>query len=39
MSVAEIRKRFKLKDGGDIYLFFTTNLDDKKIVVICQKNY
>ncbi len=39
MSVAEIRKRFKLKDGGDIYLFFTTNLDEKKIVVICQKNY
>jgi hypothetical protein len=31
MSVAELRKRLKLKDGGDIYLFATTvNFSPKK---------
>lgn len=36
-SVANIRKQFKLKDGGDHYLFFTTSLNDKKILLICEK--
>jgi len=36
-TVAEIRKRFQLKDGGDDYLFFCMDLNDKKIVLHCKK--
>jgi 16S rRNA G966 N2-methylase RsmD len=36
-TVAEIRKKFQLKDGGDDYLFFCTDLKDKKIVLHCKK--
>ncbi|SEK28475.1 hypothetical protein SAMN04487910_0161 [Aquimarina amphilecti] len=36
-TVSEIRKKFKIKDGGDIYLFFTTNCNDEKIVLKCRK--
>jgi len=38
ISVAEIRKKFKFKDGGDDYLFFTTDPNGKKIVVYCRKS-
>ncbi|MCM4164248.1 MULTISPECIES: THUMP-like domain-containing protein [unclassified Arenibacter] len=37
ISVSEIRKKYKIKDGGDDYLFFTTNPDGEKIVVQCIK--
>src|SRR5690606_27550055 len=36
-QVSEIRKEMKIADGGDIYLFFTTNLNDEKIVIVCKK--
>jgi len=36
-TATEIRKELKIEDGGDCYLFFTTNLNDKKIVVVCKK--
>jgi hypothetical protein len=36
-TVIDLRKKFKIKDGGDIYLFFTTQLDDKKVVLVCRK--
>lgn len=36
-TVAQIRKKFKLKEGGTNYLFFTKNLDDKLSVIYCQK--
>ncbi len=36
-TVVQIRKKTKLKDGGDDYLFFTTNIDNKYIVIICTK--
>ena len=36
-SVAKIRKKIKLKEGGDSYLFFTTNLNNRPIVLICEK--
>lgn len=36
-SVADLRKRTRLKDGGDTYIFFTTGPDDRKIVLICTK--
>ncbi len=37
MSISEIRKKHKIKDGGENYLFFTTDLNDKLIVLICKK--
>lgn len=37
MSVAELRKKWKLKEGGEQYLFFTTDLEDNKIVLLCKK--
>ena len=36
-TVAQIRKETKLKDGGNIYLFFTKNLDEKLIVLKCTQ--
>jgi hypothetical protein len=32
-----IRKKWKIKDGGSKYCFFTTNKNDDKIVLICTK--
>ena len=37
LKVEEIRKKFKIKDGGNIYLFFTTDFKNNKIVLTCQK--
>ncbi|WP_317174150.1 THUMP-like domain-containing protein [Zobellia nedashkovskayae] len=36
-SVATIRKKMKIKDGGQIYLFFTKNLVENVIVLRCFK--
>lgn len=36
-SVATIRKQFKIKDGGDIYLFFTKDLHGNYVVLKCLK--
>ncbi|MDO6759289.1 class I SAM-dependent methyltransferase [Tamlana sp. 2_MG-2023] len=36
-TVQNIRKKFKIKDGGNRYLFFTTNFNDEKIVIITSK--
>ncbi|WP_299223389.1 class I SAM-dependent methyltransferase [uncultured Aquimarina sp.] len=36
-NVSAIRKKFKIKDGGPTYLFFTTNCNDEKIVLVCNK--
>jgi hypothetical protein len=36
-SVDEIRKELQLKDGGINYLFFTTNMENKKIAILCFK--
>tara|TARA_R110000850_G_scaffold18580_4_gene57033 strand:+ start:173518 stop:174693 length:1176 start_codon:yes stop_codon:yes gene_type:complete len=37
LSVEEIKKKFKIKDGGTIFAFFTTNINNEKIVLICTK--
>lgn len=37
ISVAELRKKHKIKDGGDVYLFFTTNLNSELVVLMCKK--
>lgn len=36
-SVEQIRKKTSLKDGGNQYLFFTTDINNKHIVLICDK--
>jgi len=36
-SVDSIRKKWKIKDGGDRYCFFTTDKNNNKIVLICTK--
>ena len=36
-AVASIRKKWNIKDGGNRYCFFTTDLNDHKIVLICSK--
>ena len=37
LSVGDIRKKLKIKDGGNIYLFFTTNSNNERIIVVCSK--
>ncbi|RAJ16207.1 class I SAM-dependent methyltransferase [Olleya aquimaris] len=37
-SVNQIRNKLKIKEGGKNYLFFTTNLDNFKIIICCTKN-
>lgn len=36
-TVENIRKKWKIKDGGTTYSFFTTDRNDNKIVLICTK--
>jgi hypothetical protein len=36
-SVEEIRKKWKIKEGGNLYCFFTTDRNNHKIVLICTK--
>ncbi|MEN2402237.1 class I SAM-dependent methyltransferase [Flavobacterium sp. MC2016-06] len=36
-TVESIRKKWKIKSGGNIYSFFTTDKNDNKIVLICRK--
>lgn len=36
-SVESIRKKWKIKDGGNVYCFFTTDVNNHKIVLICTK--
>lgn len=33
LSVKELRQKFHIKDGGDCYLFFTTTMDEQKIMI------
>lgn len=37
LSVAELRKRLKLKDGGETYIFATTLSDENHVLVITEK--
>ncbi|MFK7032577.1 class I SAM-dependent methyltransferase [Flavobacterium oreochromis] len=36
-TVEIIRKKWKIKEGGDLYTFFTTDLDNNKIILLCEK--
>ena len=37
LSVSELRKRLKLKDGGETYIFATTLSDESHVLVITEK--
>lgn len=37
ISVEDLRKKHKIKDGGTTYAFFTTNKDNEKVIVLCKK--
>jgi hypothetical protein len=36
-TVADLRKRLKIAEGGDVYLFATTLADESHIVIRCRK--
>ena len=36
-SVAELRKKLKLKEGGDVYIFATTLKDGRRVLIKCTK--
>ena len=36
-TVENIRKKWKIKEGGNVYCFFTTNINNNKIVLLCSK--
>jgi hypothetical protein len=36
-SVEQIRNKFKIKDGGSTYLFFTTNSNNDKVIMVTRK--
>lgn len=36
-SVNQIRSKLSLKDGGEDYLFFTTDIDNNKIIIVTKK--
>ena len=38
LTVAELRKKLGLQDGGDVYLFATTLLSGRRILVKCRKD-
>lgn len=37
LGADELRKKLKLADGGEVYLYGTTIEDDRKVVIFCRK--
>lgn len=37
LTVSELRTQYKIKDGGETYIFATTLYDDSKVLIVCQK--
>ncbi len=37
LKVEEIKKKYKISDGGTLFAFFTTNLKNEKIILLCTK--
>ena len=37
LTVAELRKRLKIKDGGDVYIFATTTAEGEHLLLITRK--
>jgi hypothetical protein len=38
LSVDQLRKKLKLKDGGDTYIFATTDAAHRHLLFVCRKN-
>ncbi|MDO8366130.1 MAG: methyltransferase domain-containing protein [Saprospiraceae bacterium] len=36
-SPDQVRRKLKLSDGGDVYLFAATDAENKKVVMVCRK--
>ena len=36
-SVINIRKKLGIKDGGENYLFCTTNINDNYVIISCSQ--
>jgi hypothetical protein len=36
-DVKTLKTKWKISDGGDHYLFFTTDVENNKIVLLCEK--
>ena len=39
MTADALRKKLKLKDGGDTYIFGTTTADSRHMLIICEKHH
>ncbi|MGK0413173.1 MAG: 16S rRNA G966 N2-methylase RsmD [Polaribacter sp.] len=37
-TVTQFRKETKIKDGGDIYIFLTTDQNNKPLIILCNKH-
>jgi len=37
ISVEQLKKKHRIKDGGAQYLFFTTDFNNQAVVLVCQK--
>ncbi len=37
LTVSELRTQYKIKDGGETYIFATTLYDDSKVLIVCYK--
>lgn len=37
LKVDELKKKYKISDGGTLFAFFTTNFKNEKIVLLCTK--
>ena len=37
LTVSELRTQYKIKDGGETYIFATTLYDDSKVLIVCKK--
>ena len=37
MNVADLRKRLKIKEGGEVYLFATTDTESNHLLFVCKK--
>ena len=36
-TVAGLRKKYKIRDGGELYVFFCTGSNDQKLAILCEK--
>ena len=39
LTADALRKKLKLRDGGDTYIFGTTTADSRHVLIICEKHH